>query len=114
MLSSVFGEATLVHWVHPSPQRKRGSVRGLAGWNADSLARASGLHGSGALSKPAAQARENGAASKLRVDRFLLIDRQQAVVDLEREDRQGRVDEPTTRCRVAVIEEPAARLVGDA
>ena len=33
--------------LHPSPQRKQGNAVGVTGWDADSLAGASGLHGKG-------------------------------------------------------------------
>ena len=78
------------------------------------LAGASGLHGNGVFIQARSASKGMRVASKLRLDRLLLINRQQAVVDLEREDRQGRVGEPTARGRVAVVEGPAAGLVGDA
>ena len=37
--------------LHPSPQRKQGNTVGVTGWDADSLARASGLDGTRGLSR---------------------------------------------------------------
>ena len=50
---------------------------------------------------------------KLGLHGLLLVDRQQAVIDLKGEDRQGRVGQPPARGRVVILEEPAAGFMGE-